>query len=404
MRKTVVAFSIASLLILVAPMVAAAISEVGGGAEFRFRVVVKGSGEPVTTCTPIKMSTSETYSGPYINVGTYRHGDSEIVESHQWYKLTPLSCPGYEFDHWAARKTRSTDDVGVGSTPLESFLGGQPVQTSSRMSDIMLIGDNLYIYVEEGALATVTLSLVRTGYKLRISVDPSASGEVAPYGEGTHLVSAGTEVTLKPRAHAGWRFDHWTRDGSPATTTLLRVTMNGNHDVTAHFVKKERNVPPVPTASPSFEACDVYPDGWPYSSKYRGYTEDLEFNSDLLGNLSGKAKYWERENVILIGWMAIRPQPWSRFGIRIMKDSIVVNGTRLFAGEGRDYGVVYVECDEHYTRTAGVTKAGTRAALMWLLENPWEMRSKVIAVVEWRDLNLNGAVESQEINVIFELP
>ena len=404
MRKTVVAFSIASLLVLVAPLVAAAIP-IDEGVSFKFRVVERGSGDPITTCRPIKMESSEAYSGPYVNVGTYRHGDSEIGESYLWYKFTPLDCPGYEFDHWAVRKTYGEDrDVGIGLTPLESLLGGQPVQTSSRMSDVIITRYNLYVYMEDGASAMVTLTLKRSGYKLKISVDPSASGEVSPYGEGTHLVPAGTEVTLRPRAHAGWRFDHWTRDGSPVTTTLLRVTMNGNHDVTAHFVKEERNVPPVPTASPSFEACDIYPDGWPYSSKYRGYTEDLEFNSDLLGNLSGKAKYWERENVILIGWMAIRPQPWSRYGIRIMEDSIVVNGTRLFAGEGRDYGVVYVECDEHYTRTAGVTKAGTRAALMWLLENPWEMRSKVIAVVEWRDLNLNGAVESQEINVIFELP
>ena len=91
--------------------------------------------------------------------------------------------------------------------------------------------------------------------------------------------------------------------GSPMTATLLRVTMARDYDVTAHFVKEERNVPSIPTKSPAPESCGVYPDGWPYSSKYRGYTNDLEFNSDPLGNLSGKARYWEMENALLVGWM-----------------------------------------------------------------------------------------------------
>ncbi len=405
MRYKNVAFLMIPLL--VAPLILAAGIPIAddGFVDFGFSVVDADTGEKIVSCNPIKMDVSESYSGSYYPAGVYGHGDSATGEPYLWYRFSPLSCPGYEFDHWDAYKMHGDLDYWLGPSSYEAFLGGQQVQVSSRLSDVVVSGNRLYLYMESGSSAKVTLNLRKAGYRLDVSVDPLSSGEVSPYGVGTHTVPSGTEISLTPRPNARWKFDHWTLDGSPVPYRILRFTMNEDHRVTAHFAKEERQVQPVPTESPALKICEAYPDGWPYSAKYRGYTEDMEFNSDLLDNLSGKAKYWEKDNVMLVGWMAIRPQPWSRYGVRIMEDSIVVNGTKFFSGEGRDYGVVYVECKGNYTtRVAGITKVGTRAALMWLLENQWKMREKILVVVEWQDSNLNGLMEGQEINIVFELP
>ncbi len=403
MRHIGVAFLMISLLAV--PLTAGAVSLLVD-ASFNFRVVRTGDGQPITSCNPIWMGVSDTYSGSYTYVGTYGNGDSRDVEAYLWYKFTPLNCPGYEFDHWSVRKTSyDGEDYGLGSGSYEAAVGSESPHASARLSDVVVSGDNLYVYMSGGEHAQVTLSLRRSGYKLKVSVEPTSSGEVSPYGVGTHVVPSGSKVSLTPRPNAGWSFDHWTLDGGLVTSRILRFDMNEDHEVTAHFTKEERRIQRVPTSSPAPEACETYPDGWPYSARYRGYTEDMEYNSDLLGNLSGKAKYWQKDNVLLVGWMAIRPQPWSKYGVRIMEDSIVVNGTRLGAGEGKDYGVVFVECrEDHTTRVAGITKIGTRAALTWLLENQWEMRGKIIVVLEWLDSNHNGLVEGPEIKIVFELP
>ncbi len=346
--------------------------------HINFLVIDVDTGVPVTSCKPIKMDISTSSDGPFSPVGIYGHMGSYSGGIYRMHRFTPLSCLGYEFDHWSVEGT----------------------YYSKRTS-----GNLLFVYMKTEPIAWVIMYLKKTGYKLEVSVDPLSSGEVSPYGVGTHTVPSGSRVSLTPRPNAGWKFDHWTLDGSPVNFRILRFTMNENHKVTAHFVKEKRKVMPPPIASPAPEACKTFPSGWPYSSKYRGYTEDMEFNSDLLSGLSGKAKYWERDNVITVGWMAVKPQPWDEYGVEIREGFMAVNGSKFFSGEGRDYGLVYVECKgDHSTRVAGVTKRGTRAALMWLLENQSYMRGKIVVVVEWQDSNLNGRVEGKEIRVLYEVP
>ncbi len=67
----------------------------------------------------------------------------------------------------------------------------------------------------------------------------------------------------------------------------------------------------------------------------------------------------------------------------MMEDHLLLNGSKHLAARGRDFGLIHVTCKEGYTpRVAGVTKYGTRAALTWLLENPEEMRDKILVAVE----------------------
>ncbi len=55
-------------------------------------------------------------------------------------------------------------------------------------------------------------------------------------------------------------------------------------------------------------------------------------------------------------------------------------------------------------RVAGITRYGTRAALMWLLNHPDEANGKLLIVVEWVDANHDQQVQEVEIRVIHGLP
>ena len=291
-------------------------------------------------------------------------------------------CRGYILDHWDV-ESDVVSNVIRGRNYIQFDLG-------SGNADV-------YLYLRKP--------------KLTVRVDPPGSGDVHPYGKGTHRIDAGRRIRLYPRPNAGWEFDYWTVDGRRVESEYLALVMNSDHEVVAHFVESAK--PPaslgtIPVASPVIRACEAYPDGWPYSAKYRGLLIDVSFNGDLLRNLSGPAQYWEWDNVLVVGALTANPQPWTKLGVMIDREEgfLSIKGKKYWAIEGEvDYGVIYLRCGVNFTTwAAGVTRYGTRAALMWLLNHPNDMKKHLLVAVEWIDSNGNGLVEDSEIRVIYTLP
>ncbi len=340
-------------------------------------IIDMDTGEHVRSCTnPVlgEFWRDGRYRSRYFNDGG-RAGWGKGV-----YKFTYTgTCGQYLFDHW---------------------------EVQGKVADVTKSGKSIQ-YRLTGVEANVFLYLRKP--KLTVKVDPPGSGEVAPYGVGVHRLDAGTRVKLTPRPHAGWKFDHWTVDGTRVNAPRAEVVMNRDHVVIAHFVKEKKPTPPpVPVASPAIKACELYPTGWPYTAKYRGYTSDLEFNADLVRNLSRKAYYWEKDNILILGMLALNPQPWMKYDVMIDRDrgALIIGEKEYLAVKGeRDYGLVYINCGGNFTTwVAGATEYGTRAALMWLLNHPDQMKGHILVAVEWVDANGDGVVRDWEIRVIYTLP
>ncbi len=312
--------------------------------------------------------------------GDYGNGD-ELTGIYKYsdVMLTAKACSGYRFDHWEITGGSSTTTSGASA----SFKVGD--------SDVTVKA----VYVKQ--------------YKLVISVEPPGSGTTSPLPPGTYMLDEGTKVDLLPAANAGWAFSHWTLDGvdtGSVENPVLEVVMNRDHEVVAHFVQGQGPTPPIPVGSPAYKACELFPEGWPYSAKYRSLYVDLNFNDDLLKNLSGMASPVEKDNILVLGRLATNPQPWSKFDVRLTNRSLTIKTVEYQAEWGKkDYGLVYINCGGNFTTwVAGVTRYGTRAALMWLLNHPDQMKSHLLVAVEWVDTNGNGRVEDQEIRVIYTLP
>ena len=137
-----------------------------------------------------------------------------------------------------------------------------------------------------------------------------------------------------------------------------------------------------------------------------GPKTDIEMNADLssLFKSFGSAK---GTNQIILGGPAVNPSYNS--GIEFLKSEkgyysgINVNGTEYWVQYGtRDYAVVDIS---HigggiYITAAGVTRYGTRAALLWLANN-LPLLGEGTYVLNWID-NGNGEVELSEIGIIYK--
>ena len=126
----------------------------------------------------------------------------------------------------------------------------------------------------------------------------------------------------------------------------------------------------------------------------------LGFNKDRLRGLSGGTPLGYSENLLILGKIAVKPQPMRTPKVRIEGNELRIKDATYTAEYGNlDYGVIYVSCEGLTTWDAGLTRYGTGAALMWMLENPDELMA-----VEWIDGNNNGQVDPQEIRAIYTLP
>jgi len=121
-----------------------------------------------------------------------------IYDENTNVNLTASPASGYRFDHW------SGDASGTNSSTVVTMNGDK----------------------------NITAIFIRV-YSLNTSIDPAGSGAVSTSG-GSY--DEGTSVLLTATPASGYRFDHWGGDAS-GNVTPVTITMNGNKNVTAVFVK-----------------------------------------------------------------------------------------------------------------------------------------------------------------------
>ncbi len=362
--------------------------------DILFRVVDADTGSSVTGCRPIILKKRVKVDGrwEWKRIGIFGNGDVKTAHSRSLLVRPSRAewCQGYEFDRWDVQGSgiREVRDLGNHRTKIKTQ------NTASLM---------------------ITL-YVRKLFVLTVSVNPAGAGSVKPYSRGTHEIPRGTRVTLKPRPHAGWKFDHWTVDGTKVSSEKLSLVMNRDHKVAAHFARVS-SLPSTGSSSgqeqPSKVSRQVTGGEAPGCSgsidisklKYRGYFRDLAATEDLLRNFGGKASPDQDEGVIIIGSLSMSPQPWERYNVSLSENAIRVAGMEMSAVRGwKDYGIIYRECSGKVIRVTGTTELGTRAALLWLLDHPGGMNGKAVVVVEWMDVNGDHRVQESEVEAVYSVP
>ncbi len=356
-------------------------------ATFHFQVV-DSQGNHVTGCKPIvlKKRVKEDSHWRWKKVGKFSDGDSKTVHTQKLVFLLKTArggwCEGYEFDRWEV--------------------------TGSGIQEVRELSKNrLKVKLSDGASVTVTLHLKKL-WNLKISVNPPGSGNVRPLGRGTHQVAHGTELTLRPVPNAGWKFDHWEINGETVREESTRIKVTGNYEVVAHFTKAEEELTlpevgsqPQPTSKViEPRKCPIEPTSLPY----RGNYAEMKATEDLLQLLPGKASLHQTEGILILGGGRGEPQPWSRLGVKLTEEHVKTKAGTFTVEKGKEYGVIYFCCKTGNVIVTGTSPTGTRAALMWLLNHPYEIEGKLLIVVEWVDANHNLGVQNSEVASVYEVP
>ncbi|GEM_PF-2610834 len=184
------------------------------------------TGRHVTGCKAVKVEFKEHEGDSYQLVGNFMDGQT-AYRGKGYYRFTyrPGECAGYDFDHWKA----------------------------SGNVDVIRNSGGVLEYKLKGSVGEATLYLKKQRADLYIDIDPDDAGRVKAKpsdvngrnlvsgADGTLTYDEGTEVTVTASPNSGYRFDHWVLDGSNAgTDTSITVTMDGDHTLTAVFVKTWR--------------------------------------------------------------------------------------------------------------------------------------------------------------------
>ncbi len=194
----------------------------------------------------------------------------------------------------------------------------------------------------------------------------------------------------------------------PALMSLTMVSGIMIDDIDGPIVddkekEKEEREPPLPPPSP----CSLILQGFPERFVYEGRFEDVRESSDLLDVFAGEAGPNTRAAVVMLGGPYIKSiRFWMDHGIKFFRsgkpyyNAIDVNGTIYKASKGKDYAIVSQECRMNVIRIGGATEKGTRAGLMWLLENPdmFERYGRMV-LLEWEDSNGDGQIDLWEISI-----
>ncbi len=373
------------LMILLPATSTTAIS--GSSVSFHFNVVDSTTGTHVAGCDPIILKKRVKVDGHWRwkRVGAFGDGDSRTLTVSRTVFLVKRSkggwCQGYVFDRWEI--------------------------TGSGITDVRQLSNNrVKIKATDGASITVTL-FIKKLVSLDIDVNPPGSGNVKNLAKGSHSVVRGSVIKLRPLPNAGWKFDYWTVNGKKVEGNTLTIVMNRNYKVTAHFSKEEKagtglpsvGAPSTSAPAPVVKGCDIDAT----SLKYRGHYAELEATKDLLAKLPGKAPAQQTGEVLIVGGGKGEPQPWNRLGVELSEDSIKIGGVSHESDRGREYGLVYFDCQFTRVMVTGTSVVGTRAALMWLLNHPDEASGKLLIVVEWVDANYDHQVQDSEIRVIHQI-
>ncbi len=248
--------------------------------------------------------------------------------------------------------------------------------------------------------------LAKLGEKVNVSilVDPTDAGTTDP-PVGNYTFLKGGTIVVRAQPSQGYAFDHWEVDGSEVGgSSELTLTLESNHRIVAHFKEveekeKEVIVPPSP--------CQLAFMGFPSDFGFKAGPSDERFNEDLLSGMRRLASTQRLHRMVILGGPAVVPFNWGSLGIKFLRIEGSYKGLRTPSGEvlishygEEDHAVIYRDCSRGVIRIAGITRFGTRAGLMWLLNNVGTFYSgSSLILVSWRDLDGNGEVELWEIEV-----
>ncbi len=247
-------------------------------------------------------------------------------------------------------------------------------------------------------------------HRLHILVVGEGSTEPKP---GTYTFSYGSKIRVKAIPREGYIFYQWELDGvrigSPDSPTIT-VTMNEDHNLRALFVKESltsslkkavRELPKFPPSvgdsSISYSMLDDFPTGFYYDAG----NIDVAFNKGELSLFSGMLVGGNKGHLIVIGGPKVMPFRWEEYDIDFNACGVTVGGKEYAAVYGeKDYAVILIDYENDAIRVAGITRYGTRAGLLWLLDNYPYLRGKSLLVVEWMDINSNREVELWEVSLV----
>jgi len=136
---------------------------------------------------------------------------------------------------------------------------------------------------------------------------------------------------------------------------------------------------------------------------------DLEMNEDLSSNFLEYGTSVENELIIQLGGPLRYPGSfWKECGVEFRKiggyyRALVSRGEAYEAKWGEeDYCAIIIRDVDGkvIVNVAGITRFGTRAGLLWLLNNKDEIKDATVIVLKWKDKNHNDKVELSEIVMI----
>ena len=145
--------------------------------------------------------------------------------------ISPSGCGSASgADDYVANKVV---DISASANPGCSFSSwsGSDIADTSSASTTVTMGS---------ADKTITARFTRNTYTLDDNVSPTGGGSVSRSADSPYYY--GNSVTLTASANPGYRFSHWSGDGTGTSTRT--VTMKGNKRVTAHFSR-------IPTECPA---------------------------------------------------------------------------------------------------------------------------------------------------------
>ena len=157
----------------------------------------------------------------------------------------------------------------------------------------------------------------------------------------------------------------------------------------------------VDMSSPS-DFCSLTFNGFPEDFKYFAVTVDGTMNGKELKYFRGRGDKEASYTVILGGPMINRELNWESYGVKFFVKGghyagFTFRGRDYLASYGkRDYAVIVYDCDSMRVWIGGITRYGTRAGLLWLLDHP-DYVEKGVVVVKWEG---EGEVRPWEITVV----
>ena len=146
----------------------------------------------------------------------------------------------------------------------------------------------------------------------------------------------------------------------------------------------------------------TFPGNW----TWRALGVDGEMNQDLLSNLSGYAEPLTYSYVLALGGPDVMPFDWGDYGVQFLQDengvydSLSIGGATYAADFGEEDYCVLVLTEDLMMRVAGITRYGTRAGLMWLMNNTDAFIHSPHYLLHWADLNDDGEVQLEEVSVV----